>query len=78
MEAAVVRGSLGRALSGTRREDMPGCKAVSEARVLVINTGGTIGMVQDDKGERGEPGCSREEQRSEGGGEGKEAAPYAS
>lgn len=44
------RGSLGRALSGTHREDVAGCKAVSEARVLVINTGGTIGMVQDDKG----------------------------
>ncbi|XP_042725475.1 60 kDa lysophospholipase [Lagopus leucura] len=50
MEAAVARGSLGRALSGTHRQDLPGCKAVSEARVLVINTGGTIGMVQDDKG----------------------------
>lgn len=46
-----MRGSLGRALCGTHREDLPGCKAVSEARVLVINTGGTIGMVQDDKGE---------------------------
>uniref|UniRef100_A0A8V0YWN8 asparaginase n=1 Tax=Gallus gallus TaxID=9031 RepID=A0A8V0YWN8_CHICK len=50
MEAAVMRCSLGRALCGTHREDLPGCKAVSEARVLVINTGGTIGMVQDDKG----------------------------
>lgn len=71
----MARGSLGRALSGTHRQDLPGCKAVSEARVLVINTGGTIGMVQDDKGERGEPGCSRGEQRSAGGGQEKGRRP---
>ncbi|XP_067411254.1 60 kDa lysophospholipase [Emydura macquarii macquarii] len=27
-----------------------GCRAVAEVRVLVINTGGTIGMVKEDKG----------------------------
>ncbi|XP_051476670.1 60 kDa lysophospholipase isoform X3 [Apus apus] len=53
--------SLGRALAGTRAQELPGCPPASsssssgggsksEARVLVINTGGTIGMVQDAKG----------------------------
>uniref|UniRef100_A0A8C3J3S7 asparaginase n=1 Tax=Calidris pygmaea TaxID=425635 RepID=A0A8C3J3S7_9CHAR len=48
--------SLGRALAGGRPQERPGCPPASpgsskaEARVLVINTGGTIGMVQDDKG----------------------------
>lgn len=48
--------SLGRALAGPRAQERPRCPAPgggskAEARVLVINTGGTIGMVQDDKGE---------------------------
>lgn len=49
--------SLGRALAGTHPRERPGCPSASaggskgEARVLVINTGGTIGMVQDAKGE---------------------------
>lgn len=53
--------SLGRALAGTRPQARPSCPPASaggskaEARVLVINTGGTIGMVQDVKGE-GAPG----------------------
>ncbi|XP_071601542.1 60 kDa lysophospholipase isoform X5 [Heliangelus exortis] len=49
--------SLGRILSGTRINESPGCPPPSsadsskaEAEVLVINTGGTIGMVQDAKG----------------------------
>lgn len=53
--------SLGRALAGSRPQERPGCPPTSasgggskaEARVLVINTGGTIGMVQDVKGEGG-------------------------
>lgn len=55
MEAAGKTRSLLRALAGPRRQERPGCPPASspktEARVLVINTGGTIGMVQDDKGE---------------------------
>ncbi|KAF4792557.1 60 kDa lysophospholipase [Turdus rufiventris] len=54
MEAAGKTRSLLRALAGPRRQERPGCSPASspktEARVLVINTGGTIGMVQDDKG----------------------------
>ncbi|XP_068016336.1 60 kDa lysophospholipase isoform X2 [Melanerpes formicivorus] len=48
--------SLGKALAGTRPQERPGYLPAStdgskaEARVLVINTGGTIGMVQDVKG----------------------------
>ncbi|KAM9014379.1 60 kDa lysophospholipase isoform 2-T2 [Ara ararauna] len=48
--------SLGRALAGPRPQERPGYPPApgggskAEARVLVINTGGTIGMVQDDKG----------------------------
>ncbi|XP_061854550.1 60 kDa lysophospholipase isoform X2 [Colius striatus] len=48
--------SLGRALSGTHPQECPGFPLAlagdskAEARVLVINTGGTIGMVQDVKG----------------------------
>ncbi|RMB98687.1 hypothetical protein DUI87_24905 [Hirundo rustica rustica] len=46
--------SLLRALAGPRPLERPGCppapSAKTEARVLVINTGGTIGMVQDVKG----------------------------
>ncbi|XP_056202911.1 60 kDa lysophospholipase [Falco biarmicus] len=47
---------LGRALADTEPQEPPGCPpasaggAAAEARVLVINTGGTIGMVQDVKG----------------------------
>ncbi|XP_075569068.1 60 kDa lysophospholipase [Pelecanus crispus] len=47
---------LGRALAGTCPQERPGCPPAcagepkAEARVLVINTGGTIGMVQDVKG----------------------------
>lgn len=50
---------LARALSRGRPQERPGCPPASaggskaEARVLVINTGGTIGMVQDVKGEEG-------------------------
>lgn len=59
--------SLGRALAGTHPRERPGCPSASaggskgEARVLVINTGGTIGMVQDAKGEgaAGEGGAGR-------------------
>ncbi|XP_077779745.1 60 kDa lysophospholipase isoform X3 [Podarcis muralis] len=53
-EAAQAGGFLGRALSST--EPAPaleiggGCGAVAEARVLVINTGGTIGMVPQPEG----------------------------
>lgn len=47
--------SLGKALACTRPQERPGYPPAStsgsEARVLVINTGGTIGMVQDVKGE---------------------------
>ncbi|XP_074765412.1 60 kDa lysophospholipase isoform X2 [Athene noctua] len=64
MEAAAVAAgqrpaggrSLGRALAGAHPQERPGCPPASaggskaEARVLVINTGGTIGMVQDVKG----------------------------
>ncbi|KAJ7406642.1 60 kDa lysophospholipase [Willisornis vidua] len=49
--------SLSRALAGARPQERPaGCDSPSaasektKARVLVINTGGTIGMVQDVKG----------------------------
>ncbi|XP_041332317.1 60 kDa lysophospholipase isoform X2 [Pyrgilauda ruficollis] len=46
--------SLLRALARPRPQERPGCppasSAKAEARVLVINTGGTIGMVQDVKG----------------------------
>jgi len=53
--------SLRRALAGARPQERPGCPPASaggseaEARVLVINTGGTIGMVEDvnGKGRRG-------------------------
>lgn len=63
MEAAAERQdlagvcSLSRALVRTRPQERPGCPSASsggseaESRVLVINTGGTIGMVQDVKGE---------------------------
>lgn len=57
--------SLGRALAGPRPQERPGCPPAAagdskaEARVLVINTGGTIGMVQDDKGEGAPGGAGR-------------------
>lgn len=55
MEAAGKTRSLLRALAGPRPQERPGCPPASspktEARVLVINTGGTIGMVEDVKGE---------------------------
>ncbi|XP_027588690.1 60 kDa lysophospholipase isoform X1 [Pipra filicauda] len=55
MEAAPARRprSLSRALAGERPAGCgcpPAPSAKAEARVLVINTGGTIGMVQDAKG----------------------------
>lgn len=70
MEAAAAGQprSLLRALARPRPQERPGCppapSAKAEARVLVINTGGTIGMVQDVKGEgpaagRGVPGWLR-------------------
>lgn len=65
--------SLGRALAGTHPRERPGCPSASaggskgEARVLVINTGGTIGMVQDVKGE-GAPGGGGGGERGGGGG----------
>lgn len=53
--------SLRRALAGPRPQERPGCppapSAKAEARVLVINSGGTIGMVQDVKGEGRRRGC---------------------
>lgn len=53
--------SLSKALAAPPAQESPSCPPASaggskaEARVLVINTGGTIGMVQDVKGE-GAPG----------------------
>lgn len=49
-----LKRSLSTVLAGCPPASAGGAKA--EARVLVINTGGTIGMVQDVKGEgeRGE------------------------
>ncbi|XP_030418140.1 60 kDa lysophospholipase isoform X2 [Gopherus evgoodei] len=56
---------LGRALSCTPRPACPqrsgslelggGCRAPVQVRVLVINTGGTIGMVEEEKGLAPEP-----------------------
>lgn len=77
MEAAAGQPrSLLRALTGPRPQERPGCppapSAKTEARVLVINTGGTIGMVQDVKGEgpaAGVPGAAA------GSGAGPGAAP---
>lgn len=55
--------SLGRALAVTHPQEPSSCPPasadVSEARVLVINTGGTIGMVQDVKGEGAPGGAGR-------------------
>lgn len=74
--------TLSKALTAPQPQERPpssagGCKASSEARVLVINTGGTIGMVQDDKGEgaggergRGAPGTGEVAGCSPPGGDG--------
>lgn len=69
---------LGRALTAPQPQEPPpapagGCKASTEARVLVINTGGTIGMVQDVKGEGGRGGSGAAEPWVPGGSVG--AAP---